>query len=142
MNELLEVIYAGDLIEDHTDGSDGGFYRSVISDSTPYRYIHDEIIGWEAVYKQMPELLKEWGFKNGSCDNYTVESNIDPDSLFSPRGYWHDAFFVCSLQLEDGIWLFDERSEEFLLRNSKPRSINDLKAILRSIDPALIEVKK
>lgn len=128
-----EVIFAGDLIEDHTGGPDGGFYQLNPTDATPYRYVNNEIIGWEAVREQLMDLLIKWSWL--PCDLFVRQSGFVAAFEYIPQLSITAQYFIKIFQEEMRVRTVGKRV--FAMRFT-PQSINDLKAILRAIDPVLV----
>lgn len=120
MNELPEVIYAWIIKSEYL--RDIEYTWSAEPGDDVSRYVRDEVIGWEAVREQLPGLLELWGWESYPGYKNTFKGRVDDrvyKIIVGPVGISVSA-----------SWLFTS--------TVKPRSINDLKAILRSIDPALV----
>lgn len=124
MSELPEVIYAGIIESAYLQGIEHTWCAGPTDHLS--RYIHDEIIGWEVLRREhLGNLFDGWGYLYSTHQLiYDIYSKKLPDnSIFRVWVTWHALEIECERQ---GRLRF------------QPRSINDLKAILRSIDPVLV----
>lgn len=138
MDDLPEVAYLVELDDDEINTPTGGIWSeysdcSFFDSQASVRYVRDEVIGWEAVRKQLPDLLIKWGWMS---TDLVVQQ---PDFIATFECLMDDGFsFRYVIRIYIGglkVHAVEAGTSDIVF---SPCSINDLKAILRSINPVLV----